>query len=286
MTAAGAAATTPGAAALALVPGLEYGAAPLRLERLAGGTVNDSWRVDTAQGRFVLRIDGPAWRRPGVDRERERQVHDAAAAAGLAPHVRRRAAGLGAQVSEFLEGRSWIAADLEQPEALERLGARLSQLHALGAPAGVAPFDPGHYAREYLQRLDPAAAARSGAQAVVDGVEAAARQVAAGGRGPAIIHGDLAPANLLEGTALWLLDWEYAQVADPLYDLGCLLAYHPELRPRARSWLAAAGLAGADAPRRLGAAIQVYEALSWLWVRARGEDPAMGTGIRGGRSAN
>jgi aminoglycoside phosphotransferase (APT) family kinase protein len=274
--------TAPGAAALALVPGLEGGVAPLRLARLPGGTVNDTWRVDTAQGRFVLRIDGAAWRRPGVDRERERLVHDAAAAAGLAPRVRRRAVELGAQVSEFLEGRGWIAADLAQPQALERLGARLSQLHALAAPAGVAPFDPVHCAREYLQRLDPAEAARTGAQSVVDRVDEAARQVAGGGRSLAVIHGDLAPANLLEGTELWLLDWEYAQVADPLYDLGCLFAYHPELRPQARSWLAATGLAGADAPRRLGAAIQVYEGLGWLWARARGEDPSMGTGIRGG----
>ncbi|MFO1410369.1 MAG: hypothetical protein U1F06_08340 [Steroidobacteraceae bacterium] len=49
---------------------------------LPDGTVNDVYRVETAAGCFVLRVDGPAWRRPGVDRGREAQLHAVAAAAG------------------------------------------------------------------------------------------------------------------------------------------------------------------------------------------------------------
>jgi thiamine kinase-like enzyme len=274
----------PGAAALALVPGLEDGAGPLFIERLQGGTVNDSWRVDSALGRFVLRIDGPAWRRPGVDRERERVLHEAAASGGLAPRVLRREPVLGAQVSEFLDGRTWSEADLEQPASLDRLATRLSQLHALAPPDAVAPFDPVAVARDYLQRLDPLVRARHGAEAVAVRLADAARRVAAGGREPAIVHGDLVPANLLQGMTLWLLDWEYAQLADPLYDLGCLLAYHPQLQPRARMLLDVSGLAGADNAARLAAAIEVYEALSFLWLLARGRGSP--SGIRGGRSAN
>lgn len=268
----------PGATALTLVPGLEGGAAPKLLQRLAGGTVNDSWRVDTALGRFVLRLDGPAWRRPGVDRERERPLHDAAAAGGLAPRVLRADRALGAQVSEFLDGRSWTAAELASRAALARLAARLSALHALTPPAAVARFDPAACARDYLRRLDPSARAAPGAEGAVERVADAARRVDDGGHRLAIVHGDLVPANLLEGAALWLLDWEYAQLADPVYDLGCLIAYHPELRPRSRWLLDAAGLGGADGAARLAAAIEVYEGLSGLWWEARGAP----TGIRGG----
>jgi aminoglycoside phosphotransferase (APT) family kinase protein len=275
--------TAPGAAALALVPGLEGGGAPMRLERLEGGTVNDSWRVDSAIGRFVLRIDGPEWRRPGVDRERERHLHDVATSGGLAPRVLRRDQTVGAQVSEFLAGRTWIASDLAHPASLARLVARLSQLHALRPPAGIEAFDPAAIARDYLQRIGPAVRASSGADGVAARVAAAARRVGADERGPGVVHGDLAPANLLDGTTLWFIDWEYAQVADPVYDLGCLLAYHPELRPRARWLLDAAGLGAAGDAERLAAAIEVYESLSWLWQRARDDPP---TGVRGGRSAN
>ena len=74
--------------ALARVPGAGPGGQNVHaVVRLAGGSVNDSWLVDTDDGRYVLRIQGPAWRSPGVDRRREQEAQRLAAAAGLAPAV-------------------------------------------------------------------------------------------------------------------------------------------------------------------------------------------------------
>jgi len=53
-----------------LLPGTD-GEAPLMLAPLGGGSVNEVFRVDSRLGRFVVRLNGPAWRRPGVDRGRE-----------------------------------------------------------------------------------------------------------------------------------------------------------------------------------------------------------------------
>jgi aminoglycoside phosphotransferase (APT) family kinase protein len=273
----------PPTAALALVPGLETGAAPLRLERLGGGSVNDSWRVDTSQGRFVLRIDGPVGRRPGVGRARERTIHELAARAGLAPPALVWADAAGAQVREFQEGRVWQEHDLLQPEQLERVGARLAQLHAIGPPAQVAPFDPGDCAQQYLRLIaatDPVDADAGAAEDAAAAVRTAAARVAAHGVPPAIIHGDLTHANVLDGRQLWLLDWEYAQCADPVYDVACVLAYCPAARPLAPRLLAAAGLAGADRRGRLADAVLVYEGLTRLWHLARG------TGVHADLSAN
>jgi thiamine kinase-like enzyme len=259
----------PSTAALAWVPGVRAGVAPLRVERLLGGTVNDSWRVDTALGRFVLRIDGPTWRRPGVEREREQQLHEAAARAGLAPRLLLRADADGVQVCEYLEGRSWGERDLVQPLQLQRLGERLAQLHALEVPPGIAPFDPVACAREYLQAMSAQAVASTRAEELVADIAAAAGRVAEGTTGLAPIHGDLVHANLLDGEQLWLLDWEYAQRADPLYDVACVLAYYPLARPQAAQLLAAAGLTGSGLAQRLEAAIRVYQGLSGLWHRVR-----------------
>ncbi len=260
----------PTATALAWVPGVSDGAAPQRLERLLGGTVNESWRVDTAAGRFVLRIDGPAWRRPGVDRERERLLHEAAGRAGLAPRLLLRADTEGLQVCEYLDGGSWSELDFLQRPQLRRLGERLAQLHALEVPAGVVPFDPVGCARQYLQAMSARAAAAPRTAEVVADIEAAARQVADGTAELSIVHGDLTHANVLDGTRLWLLDWEYAQRADPLYDAACALAYYPQAQPLAGELLAAAGLTGEGVAARLEAAIRVYDGLSrlWLWARA------------------
>jgi aminoglycoside phosphotransferase (APT) family kinase protein len=266
---------TPGPRALALVPGLETGAAPLRVERLRGGSVNDSWFVETSAGRFVLRLDGAEWRRPGVDRARERLLHAAAAHGGLAPGLIAHSAAEGAQVSVYVDGHDWSEASFSAPLRLERLGERLRRLHALPVPGGLGGFDPQSCARDYLRRLAPGLGARVGAAAVVDRVGEAAATVASASARECIIHGDLAPGNLREGTQLWLLDWEYAQRAHPDYDVACVLAYYPSARAHQARLLAAAGLKGSlDA---LGAAIYVYEALTWLWRLARGE-PALPPG--------
>jgi thiamine kinase-like enzyme len=87
---------------------------------------------------------------------------------------------------------------------------------------------------------------------------------------PAIVHGDLTHANVLDGRQLWLLDWEYAQCADPAYDVACVLAYSPAARQQAPQLLAAAGLPGAGPRERLADAILVYEGLTRLWHLARG----------------
>jgi thiamine kinase-like enzyme len=256
----------PPAAALAAVPGLAAGARPLACERLAGGTVNDSWLVQTGAGRFVLRLDGAAWRRPGVERGRELLLHERAAAAGLAPRILRSLPQQGVLVCEYLPGADWLAEDLADPAHLMQLGERLAMLHALPAPQ-LPVFAPLAIFDDYLARCAPQARAEGGALRAA--LAQAQRQVEAAARVPCIVHGDLVHTNLRSGAALWLLDWEYAQVGDPAWDLGCVLAYYPGALAWLEPMLAAAQLPGAAAG--VLAAAEVYRLLTWAWHRARGE---------------
>jgi len=271
--------TRPPAAALALVPGLGDGATPRAVERLPDGTVNDVYRVDTRAGSFVLRVDGAEWRRPGVDRGREAVLHAAAAAAGLAPPIVCMRPDRGVLVTEFLPGEMWSPQSFASTDRLGQLGERLGSLHALAAPP-VAPFDPLGLAGTYIaaapRRAAPAwLAARADCERVLAKLTAAVQQVTAAGRRPAIVHGDLMHTNLLQGECLWLLDFEYAQVADPLYDVGCVLAYYPAARAHAAALLAAACPGARVTPAELEAAAYVHQALAWLWHLARGEDAAL-----------
>jgi thiamine kinase len=255
---------------LAVVPGLGQGEMPRACQRLPGGTVNDTWRVDTGEGCFVLRVDGPAWRRPGVDRQRELVLHGLAAAAGLAPRIVRAPWQQGLLVCEFLAGADWAAADFGERARLVQLGGRLRALHALPAPQ-LAGFDPGAILADYLARADDLARAQGAA--LRPALASACRRVQAAGRPAAIIHGDLVHTNLRAGRELWLLDWEYAQVGDPAWDIGCILAYYPAAQAHREALLAAAGLAGAR--EAVTAAAYVYAVLNWAWHRARGEAAAL-----------
>jgi thiamine kinase len=255
--------------ALERVPGLVHGASALRIERLGGGTVNEVFRVDSALGRFVVRLDGPAWRRPGVERKRELALHRAAAAAGIAPALHVAAPEThGLLITEYVEGRLWAAADYGNPAMLHRLGERLGALHHLTV-TGIERFDPLQVARAYAAQIDADHAEATAA--VLRRLEALSSELRDRAVPTCVVHGDLYQGNLLQGSRLWLLDWEYAQVSDPLMDIACVLAYYPAAQ-RHRCELAAA--AGLDANAQAGALaerVYAYRALAWLWHLARGE---------------
>jgi thiamine kinase len=268
--------SVPPAWALAHVPGLEQGQAALRVERLAGGSVNEVFRVDSSVGRFALRLDGPAWRRPGVDRQRELRLQRAAAAAGITPSlIYADASREGLLISVFESGRLWTGADYEDVRSLRRLGERLYELHRLPAPE-VALFDPWQVAQEYVRVIQSASSPPVSAQWLREGLDRLQRECARVKEtavGACIVHGDLTQANLLEGSRLWLLDWEYAQLSDPFMDLACVLAYYPGAQPHVGELAAAAGLDTARLTAQLAPRLYVHRSLGWLWHLARGEHP-------------
>jgi thiamine kinase-like enzyme len=257
--------------ALAQVPGIGPDLRAQRIERLSGGSVNEVYRIDTAAGRYVLRLDGPEWRRPGVSRNREALLYRTAAEAGLAPpllvvDVQRQ----GLLISEFVDGQPWDAARYQDRSSLQRLGETLFRLHRLQPPP-IHAFDPWQVAQDYLGRIP------GGAAALPAGPLSRLHAVCAGlAAEPAvsIVHGDLAQGNLLEGSRLWLLDWEYAQRSEALMDLACVLAYYPAAHPYRRDLAAAAGLPQAGLDGALSERVQIYRGLTWLWHLARGEAAA------------
>jgi thiamine kinase-like enzyme len=99
--------------------------------------------------------------------------------------------------------------------------------------------------------------------------DAALALCASGGREAAIVHNDLYHLNLIEGERLYLIDWEYAAVADPIFDLGCIFAYYPQAEPYAGELLDATGLAALVSTAELLRARFLFLLLSFLWYRRR-----------------
>jgi len=257
------------AAVLQRIPGCAGGEAPMSVQLLRGGrSVNRNLRITARAGRFVLRQrirEGP---RPGADPLREVACHRAAAAAAVAPAVRDAAPDGSWILMDYVEGGMWTAPRLQAPEGLRTLGACLQRLHAIAPPKGLAAFDPVSIARGLAQAIlerDPAAAAK------VDALVARTRQFALDCAAftvtPVITHGDLNAGNLV-GPAPMLVDWEYAQLADPVYDLACLSVYYPGLRLRTEELLGTAGITDADGAARLRLYAELFNGLNTLWEQA------------------
>jgi aminoglycoside phosphotransferase (APT) family kinase protein len=252
--------------ALAHVPGAGSGA-DLDVQVLAGGTANATYRVQTPQGRFVVRLHEPYVLDLGVDRRREAVLHAAAAAAGLTSGILAADPQGRYLVTQFLEGPPWQEVDFDDEARLWALAQTLRALHALPAPR-VSPLDLGALLERHVAQI---AAQDAGAVQDLLSQVARARDILArqgeAGRTPCIIHGDLTHSNVIGTGQPRLIDWEYAAVADPLADPACLLAYYPQVMGHAAQLLRRCGLAESASLPELEDLARVYRLLSQLWYR-------------------
>ena len=255
---------------LQYVPGCENGDPPYSQELIAGGKVNRSFLVRTRRGRFVVRLNESVEADSGLDRDRERVLHTAAAGAGIAPQIIHFCADHSCLITDYLEGRAWTPHYFTRMRDLRSLGMRLRTLHELTPPA-LPRFDPMAVARRYADvviRSDPHEASRIG-ELLARG-ETALQKSGSAQRAPRIVHMDLHHGNVLTADRIYFIDWEYAQVGDPLLDLACVMAYYPRAVAHGQLLLGASGLEEQGAtPQMLVDLTRVFNLLTYLWYRAR-----------------
>jgi len=253
------------------VPGCEDGEPPYSQELIGGGRVNRAFLVRTRRGRFVVRLNENTAADPGLDRERELTLHGAAAHAGIAPPIIYAAADRSSFITEFVEGRLWTPHYFSRMRDLRSLGARLRNLHALPTPESVTRFDPMVAARRYADHIvsqEPVESVRIHAL-LERGAEAFERSMSAQ-RAPGIVHCDLHHGNVLTADRVYFIDWEYAQVGDPLLDLACIMAYYPRSVAHGGLLISASGLDERGVTDKLLSELtHVFNLLTYLWYRAR-----------------
>lgn len=233
------------------------------VRRLAGagaitalaGTRNRSFRVARAGGDVVVRLPAPG--EAHVDRAVELANARTAAALGLGPEVIDADAATGVLVTRAVAGRAL------GPDGAGRLGAALARLH--GATTGFAgALDPAAALAGYAALLGDAESiglAREGS---------ALWSSLADGRRDVPCHNDLVPANVLDdGVRVHLIDWEYAGMNDPAWDLA-YAAVEGEFDQAALGRMLAAYGADGELARRVAATRGVVLALNALWLRLKG----------------
>ncbi|MEJ0084823.1 MAG: phosphotransferase [Pseudomonadota bacterium] len=255
---------------LQYVPGCEDGEAPYSQELIGGGKVNRSFLVRTRRGRFVVRLNENVANDPGLDRERELTLHTAAAGAGLAPHIIYASPDRSCLITDFVDGRLWTPHYFSRMRDLRSLGLRLRVLHAVPPPP-LPRFDPLAVARRYADivlRSEPQEGVRI--QSLLDRGAAALARSGSQQRAATIVHSDLHHGNVLTADRVYFIDWEYAQVGDPLLDLACVMAYYPRAVPHSQLLLNASGQEERGVTIDMLADLtSVFTLLTYLWYRAR-----------------
>jgi thiamine kinase-like enzyme len=193
-------------------------------EPLGGGITNHNVKVVRGDDVLVLRVAGRDTDLLGIDRSTERVATEAAAALGVGPEVVAFVEPEGWLVTRFIDGRIPPPQELAAPPMLERVAVALRAVH--GAPAIPGRFDALAVADAYRET----ALARGGA--VPDafdwahelGTEIRERRTSE----PLVpCHNDLLNANFLDdGTRIRIVDWEYAGMGDPFFDLANFAINH------------------------------------------------------------
>jgi len=215
------------AAALTRLP--VWRATPPTVTPLSGGLTNHNFRVQAGDEVYVLRLGGHKTDLLHIDRQLERAATEAAATVGLAPEVIAFLEPEGWLVTRFVDGRPVPPEAMRTPERLAQVAAALRRMHALPPIAG--SFSPFQVVRSYTRRAQEQGVSRFPADFAdlmtqMAAVEAALARTPLT---PVLCHNDLVNENiLLEAAtgALRIIDWEYAAMGDPLFDLANFAAHH------------------------------------------------------------
>jgi thiamine kinase-like enzyme len=187
------------------------------IEALGGGITNHNFRVEIGNETFVLRIGGEDTQLLGIDRQSEHAASRVAAELGLAP-----------EVVAFLEPEGYLVTRFIAGEVgrvnVAQVGAALRRLH--DGPAIPSRFDSFRVVETYRAIADERGVATPPRYGWANEI---AQRIEQHRQGAPLLpcHNDLLNANFIgDGSRLWIVDWEYAGMGDPLFDLGNFAVNH------------------------------------------------------------
>ena len=203
--------------------GLFSNAATVEITRL-GGLTNRVYRIGSGNGALCLRFPGKGTEEY-IDRRVESVAALAAAAAGVSPEVVHADPSTGVLVTRFIGDAVTMTPALFaiREGAAERAGRAFHQLHASGAVFDFR-FELFSMVDNYLallarKRVD----FPEGYHDVLKEAEAVREALARHPVALVACHCDPLSENFLDtGERMWIVDWEYSGMNDPMWDLGDL----------------------------------------------------------------
>lgn len=248
--------------ALERIPGLDGALSPAP-RPFEGGLTNLAWRISVNGKPHVLRLSDASNKNSDAIRN-EVLVHRLAHRHGLAPEVVFVDEQAGILVTELAPGMPLNENDAESPTNLRRIGKLLGRVHCLPRIGEV--LDLQVIAQTYARRC-PRAEGESEAPDVLECLRETLAEI--GERVLCVCHNDPVASNFIVGRNLVLIDWEFAALNDPMFDLAVVTAHHNVSDAGKLELLAGYGLSPSHpTAQKLAAWERVYRCLHWLWIAA------------------
>ena len=189
---------------------------------IEAGRTNRNFRVEVAGESFFLRLSDKETELLGIDRTTEHRAALAAAAAGVGPDVVAYLPELGCLITRWVAARPLAEGDMEDEAVLADVVRVVRAIHS--GPELSSSFDAFRIVEDYSRIAEERGVqiphAYGPAHARAAEIEAALARVP---RPLLPCHNDLLADNFLRGEGgTWLVDYEYAGMGDPFFDLGNL----------------------------------------------------------------
>ncbi len=198
----------------------EWEGASVTSAPLGGGITNLNYRVDVRGESFVVRIPGKDSELLGIDRRREYACTETASRSGVAPEVIAFLDAEGILVTRFIAGRGFSAEEIGRPASVRRVAASLRRYH--DGPPFPGTFSAFETVRQYLRTVSGREVPFPPSFAwIMERAETVEQAIGSVPRPLRPCHNDLLLANFIDdGDLIRIIDWEYAAMGDPFFDLG------------------------------------------------------------------
>lgn len=212
--------------ALQVVP--EIAGRDVTLTALSGGITNRNFLIELRgePERYVLRLAGNDTHLLGISREVEHAATVAAARVGVGPEVTAFIRDGGYLVTRFIIGSSVSDEAVHRPATIRRVADSIRRIH--DGPAIPGLFIPLRIVEAYRALAQSRGVPIPPEYAVA---QAAGRRIELAFLADPIelrpCHNDLLNGNFIDdGKRIRIVDWEYAGMGDPFFDLGNFSANH------------------------------------------------------------
>jgi thiamine kinase len=177
---------------------------------LGNGLSSDTYRVERDGVAYALKVPASNALDLGMDFVWEAKLLERASGVGLAPPLVYCDVEREILLARWMQGYAWLPAQAAQADQVRQIAMTLRRVHALPAPSPARCMNPKSWIELY------------GGAPLSDAAAAKLQQLnALPGSAAVVCHSDLHVLNLIQGDgALILLDWEYAHVSDPFWDLS------------------------------------------------------------------
>lgn len=212
--------------AIAKVPFLSQ-AKEIKATPLGGGITNRNFRIDYDGQSCVLRITGENTDLLGIRRDVEYIASLAAGELGIAPPVLYLIEPEGYLITRFIRGQNIPPEEIVKPMNLKRFAEKIRRFHREGPHLPVT-FDVFDRIRLFIRiAQEHNCAFPEDFSWFMERFTRTESALKASPAQPSPCHNDLLNLNFMrENGDLYILDWEYAGMGDPLYDLANFSHHH------------------------------------------------------------